>query len=72
MSPSLDRVRELLSKMPIPDKIANVGANAAAGVPALGIPPFQWWGEALHGVYVSEIQCVSAKFSVYQQRIYCM
>eukprot|EP00041_Stephanoeca_diplocostata_P018975 m.402257 g.402257 ORF g.402257 m.402257 type:complete len:875 (+) comp21176_c0_seq2:161-2785(+) len=45
-----DRVQELLSQMHVEDKIANVGTNGAAGVPALGIPAFQWWGEALHGV----------------------
>jgi beta-D-xylosidase 4 len=32
------------------EKIDQVGHNGAGGVPRLGIPPYEWWGEALHGV----------------------
>lgn len=44
------RVAELVSKMTLAEKIAEVGSNGSPGVPRLGIPAYQWWGEALHGV----------------------
>ncbi|KAK0478858.1 glycoside hydrolase superfamily [Armillaria novae-zelandiae] len=32
-----------------PQKLNNTG-NASPGVPRIGLPPYQWWSEALHGV----------------------
>ena len=35
--------------MTVPEKVAQLG-NAADGVPRLGLPKYNWWSEALHGV----------------------
>jgi len=42
-------VADLVSRIPLKDKYA-LFANTASGVPELGVPPYQWWNEALHGV----------------------
>ena len=44
------RAAALVANLTVQEKVDNVGANGAAGVDRLGIPAFQWWGEALHGV----------------------
>ena len=31
------------------EKIANL-INTAPGVPRIGLPPYEWWSEALHGI----------------------
>jgi beta-glucosidase len=43
------RVNDLLSKMTIEEKVAQMMNNAPA-IPRLGIPAYNWWNEALHGV----------------------
>ncbi|GME52302.1 glycoside hydrolase family 3 protein [Neofusicoccum parvum] len=43
------RARALVDAMTIEEKLANM-ANKAAGLPRLGVPQYQWWNEALHGV----------------------
>uniref|UniRef100_A0A0D9W7G9 Fibronectin type III-like domain-containing protein n=1 Tax=Leersia perrieri TaxID=77586 RepID=A0A0D9W7G9_9ORYZ len=43
------RARALVSLLTLDEKIAQL-SNTAAGVPRLGIPPFEWWSESLHGV----------------------
>jgi beta-glucosidase-like glycosyl hydrolase len=45
-----DRVAELVSKMTPEEKIAQVGSNGVPDIDRLGIPAYQWWGEAQHGV----------------------
>jgi beta-D-xylosidase 4 len=35
--------------MTLTEKVQNV-VNSAAGSSRLGLPPYQWWSEALHGV----------------------
>ncbi|KAH9913342.1 beta-xylosidase [Epithele typhae] len=32
------------------DELANNTVNSSPGVPRLGLPPYNWWSEALHGV----------------------
>jgi beta-glucosidase len=44
-----ERVRDLLARMTLKEKISQMGHNAAA-IPRLGIPAYNFWGEALHGV----------------------
>jgi beta-glucosidase-like glycosyl hydrolase len=44
------RTKELLSKMTLQEKVAQTGSNGVPSIARLGIPKFQWWGEALHGV----------------------
>lgn len=50
--PSLDvksRVDDLVSKLTLQEKIGWL-VNAATGISRLGIPNYEWWSEALHGV----------------------
>jgi beta-glucosidase len=44
-----DRVCDLLSHMTLEEKILQMQHNAAA-IPRLGIPAYNFWNEALHGV----------------------
>ncbi|KAL2801699.1 glycoside hydrolase superfamily [Aspergillus granulosus] len=45
----LTRARSLISALTLEEKIANTG-HEASGAPRLGLPPYNWWNEALHGV----------------------
>jgi beta-D-xylosidase 4 len=47
--PSRQRAADLISRMTIAEKITQM-VNSAADIPRLGLPKFQWWSEALHGV----------------------
>lgn len=44
-----ERAADLVSRMTLEEKVAHLG-NANPGVPRLGIPAYDWWNEALHGV----------------------
>lgn len=48
-NPAEKRARELIAKMTIEEK-ASLMMNASSPVEALGIPSYNWWNEALHGV----------------------
>lgn len=43
------RIRDLISRMTLEEK-ASMMENTTPGVPRLGIPKYNWWSEALHGV----------------------
>ena len=43
------RVHDLVSRMTLEEK-ASMMENTMPGVPRLGIPKYDWWSEALHGV----------------------
>jgi beta-glucosidase len=43
------RVRDLISRLTLEEK-ATLMSNSTPGVPRLGIPKYDWWSEALHGV----------------------
>ncbi|XP_051145184.1 beta-xylosidase/alpha-L-arabinofuranosidase 1-like isoform X2 [Andrographis paniculata] len=43
------RVDDLVSRLTLPEKIGWL-VNKATGVSRLGIPSYEWWSEALHGV----------------------
>ncbi|MEJ2186610.1 MAG: glycoside hydrolase family 3 C-terminal domain-containing protein [Gemmatimonadota bacterium] len=43
------RARDLLSRMTLKDKVSQTRYDAPA-IPRLGIPAYNWWSEALHGV----------------------
>ena len=43
------RADDLMARMILGEKVAQL-VNGAAGVPRLGLPPYDWWNEALHGV----------------------
>jgi len=44
-----ERAQDLVAKMTLDEKISLLGYNSAA-IPRLGIPAYNWWNEALHGV----------------------
>jgi beta-glucosidase len=43
------RARELVSRMTPEEKVSQL-MNQAAAIPRLGVPQYEWWNEALHGV----------------------
>jgi len=43
------RVHDLVSRMTLEEKAAQVGHTAPA-IPRLGVPRYNWWNEGLHGV----------------------
>ncbi|KAK1715015.1 glycosyl hydrolase family 3 N terminal domain-containing protein [Colletotrichum acutatum] len=43
------RAKALVAELTIWEKLDNL-VNEAPGVPRLGIPPYEWWSEGLHGV----------------------
>lgn len=47
-----ERARDLISRLTLDEKISQL-VNKAAAVPHLGVPYYQWWSEALHGVAVA-------------------
>ena len=50
MSQPLDiRVKDLVSKLTLEEKVSLLGYNSQA-IPRLGIPAYNWWNEGLHGV----------------------
>ncbi len=46
--PLAARVDDLVERLTLADKVDQLGMDTQ-GVPALGIPAYQWWNEALHG-----------------------
>ncbi|ERM97495.1 hypothetical protein AMTR_s00125p00113140 [Amborella trichopoda] len=47
--PIHDRAQDLVSRLNLTEKVQQL-VNKAAGVARLGVPPYEWWSEALHGV----------------------
>lgn len=47
--PVADRVKDLLSRMTLEEKVGQM-VNEAPAIPRLGIPQYDWWNEGLHGV----------------------
>ncbi len=47
--PTEARVQDLVSRLTLEEK-ASLMQNTTAGVARLGIPKYDWWNEALHGV----------------------
>ena len=43
------RARDLVSRMTVEEKVSQL-TNQAAAIPRLGVPRYEWWNEALHGV----------------------
>ncbi|KFY00618.1 hypothetical protein O988_03192 [Pseudogymnoascus sp. VKM F-3808] len=46
---TVDRAEALISLFTVEEKLNQTG-HIAPGVPRLGLPPYNWWQEALHGV----------------------
>lgn len=43
------RVKDLVDQLTLEEKVKQLG-DRNEGVPRLGIPLYEWWSEALHGV----------------------
>ncbi|KAK9670139.1 hypothetical protein RND81_13G180300 [Saponaria officinalis] len=50
--PTSTRSNSLLSSLKFPEKIQFL-CNNFSGIPRLGLPPYQWWSESLHGIAVN-------------------
>lgn len=57
------RVSDLISRLTLAEKV-QLMKHASPGVPRLGVPPYDWWNEALHGVARTQ-----EKVTVYPQAI---
>jgi beta-glucosidase len=44
-----ERAADLVSRMTLEEKVSQM-QNVAAAIPRLGVPAYDWWNEALHGV----------------------
>jgi beta-D-xylosidase 4 len=44
-----NRAKDLISRLTLQEKAQQLG-NHAAGISRLGVPAYEWWSEALHGV----------------------
>ncbi|KAI3465096.1 hypothetical protein Pfo_021759 [Paulownia fortunei] len=47
--PIHQRVQDLVSRLTLDEKISQL-VNSAPAIPRLGVPAYEWWSEALHGV----------------------
>lgn len=47
--PYYERAKDLVGSMSLKEKVAQLG-NKAKGALRIGLPPYEWWSEALHGV----------------------
>jgi beta-glucosidase len=47
--PTEQRVNDLVSRMTLEEKVSQM-QDVAPAIPRLGIPAYNWWNEALHGV----------------------
>lgn len=52
-----ERIEDLISKLTLQEKAAQMLHNTPA-IERLGIPPYSWWNEALHGVGRSGVSTV--------------
>jgi beta-glucosidase len=60
LDPSLPldrRVADLISRMTLEEKVSQM-MNAAPAIPRLGVPEYDWWNEALHGVAFNGVATV--------------
>jgi beta-glucosidase len=55
--PFATRVDDLVSRMTLEEKVSQM-MNAAPAIPRLGVPEYDWWSEALHGVAFSGVATV--------------
>ncbi len=44
-----ERADDLISRLTLEEKVSQM-VHAAEGIERLGIPPYNWWNECLHGV----------------------
>src|SRR5215216_5179116 len=51
------RVDDLIARLTLEEKVSQM-MNAAPAIPRVGIPQYDWWNEALHGVAFSGVATV--------------
>src|ERR687889_815966 len=51
------RAADLVSRLTLEEKVSQM-LNAAPAIPRLGIPEYDWWNEALHGVAFNGVATV--------------
>ena len=51
------RAKDLVSQMTLEEKVAQMN-DVAPAIPRLGVPEYNWWNEALHGVARSGLATV--------------
>jgi beta-glucosidase len=51
------RVNDLVSRLTLEEKVSQM-MDVAPGIERLGIPPYNWWSEALHGVAFAGVATV--------------
>ncbi|ETS75423.1 hypothetical protein PFICI_12367 [Pestalotiopsis fici W106-1] len=61
--PPSQRAAALTAAMTIDEKVGNL-LNNASGAPRLGVPEYEWWSEALHGLGFSEGVDFGQNFSI--------
>ena len=44
-----ERAADLVARMTLEEKVSQL-RNDAPAIPRLGVPAYEWWNEALHGV----------------------
>src|SRR6059058_5446969 len=49
--PAQVRARDLVDRMTVEEKASQL-VNHSRAIPRLGVPAYDWWSEALHGVAV--------------------
>ncbi|HTI62933.1 MAG TPA: glycoside hydrolase family 3 C-terminal domain-containing protein, partial [Gemmatimonadaceae bacterium] len=52
-----ERARDLVSRMTLDEKVSQM-KDVAPAIPRLGVPAYNWWNEALHGVARSGLATV--------------
>lgn len=55
--PQEQRVNDLISRMTLTEKVSQM-THSTPAIPRLGIPAYNWWSEALHGVARSGVATV--------------
>ena len=50
--PAAERAADLVQRMTLEEKASQM-VNQARAIPRLGVPAYDWWSEALHGVAVN-------------------
>ena len=57
--PTRQRAADLINRLATSEKISRLGTSSA-GIDRLGLPMYQWWSEALHGIaYSPGVSCSS-------------
>ncbi|XP_059639117.1 probable beta-D-xylosidase 5 [Cornus florida] len=60
------RVKDLIDRMTLLEKVRQIG-DTAYGVSRLGLPRYEWWSEALHGV--SDVGMDNSKGSFFDEDV---